>query len=177
MSTASLSTFFCGFFLIFAFARCCQSCHNATTDFQEMLQSLQEPERFQADGSIKLFRRTVFTKLECLDICLRTLECDSFDMKQRQSEKRKRKPWICVINRLNRRVNSESTVPDHNGKDTGWIHFPVTSQELEEVSWDAKESRSQNNSSVLFGLTVLIPSYCSTPLHAVHANNAGNKYK
>lgn len=174
MSRASLSTFFCGFFLIFASAQRCQSCHNANKNFQEILQSLQQPGRFEADGSTKLVRLIVFTKMECLDICLRNSKCGSFDMKQTQSEKGTRKSWICAINR---RVNSEGTMLDLTGKNKGWIHFKVTSQELEEVSWDAKESWSQNNSSVLFGLTVLIPSNCPTPLHAVHANNAGNKYK
>ena len=131
MSTASLSTFFCGFFLLSAFARRCQSCHNATKNFQEMLQSLQRPGRFEADGGIKLFRRTVFTKMECLDICLRTSECGSFNMKQSQSEKGTKKSWICDINR---RVNFEGTMSDLTDKNTGWIHFPVTSQKLQEVS-------------------------------------------
>ena len=100
-----------------------------------MLQSLQQPGRFQADGSIKLFRRTVFTKMECLDICLRTSQCGSFNMKQTQTgngTRTVRKPWICVINR--RVKNSKDTMPDPTGEDTGWIHFPVTSQKLEEVS-------------------------------------------
>jgi len=131
MSTASLSTFFCGFFLIFASAQRCQSCHNANKNFQEILQSLQQPGRFEADGSTKLVRLIVFTKMGCLDICLRNSKCGSFDMKQTQSEKGTRKSWICAINQ---RVNSEGTMLDLTGKNTGWIHFKVTSQELEEVS-------------------------------------------
>jgi len=62
-------------------------------------------------------------------------------MKQRQKgngTRTARKPWICVINR--RVKNSEGTMLNQTGEDTGWIHFPVTSQELEEVSRDANES-------------------------------------
>ena len=129
MSTANLSTFFCGFFLLFAFSQPCQSCHNATKKLQEILQSLQQPGRLEADGAMKLSRRPVFTKMQCLDICLRTSECGSFDMKQTQSEKGTRKSWICVINR---RV--DGTMPDITDKTAGWIHFRVTSQELQEVS-------------------------------------------
>lgn len=169
MSTARLSTFFYGFFLIFVFPQCCKTCHNATKNFQEILESLQQPGRFETDQSMMLFRRTVFTKMECLDVCLRTSECGSFDMKQTQSENGTWRSWICVINR---RV-VVGTMLDQ----TGWIHFPVTSQELQEVRWDAKESRSQNNGRVLFGVTVLIPFNCPAPFHALHANNAGNKYK
>lgn len=169
MSTARLSTFFYGFFLIFVFPQCFKTCHNATKNFQEILESLQQPGRFETDESMMLFRRTVFTKMECLDVCLRTSECGSFDMKQTQSENGTMRSWICVINRR--------VVVGTKLDQTGWIHFPVTSQELQEVRWDAKESRSQNNGRVLFGVTVLIPFNCPAPFHALHANNAGNKYK
>lgn len=131
MSTANLSTFFCGFFLIFGFSQPCQSCRDATINLQEILQSCQELGRLEADGGMVLSQRLVFTKVQCLDICLRTSECGSFDMKQTQSEEGTRKSWICVINR---RVESDGTMPDLTGKNTGWIHFPVTSQELQEVS-------------------------------------------
>ena len=130
MSTANLSTFFCGFFLIFAFSQPCQSCHNATKKLQKILQRLQAG-RLEADGGTKLSQRPVFTKMQCLDICLRTSECGSFDMKQTQSEKGTRKSWICVINR---RVEFEGTNADLTDKTAGWIHFRVTSQELQEVS-------------------------------------------
>lgn len=130
MSTASLSTLFCGFFLLFAIPKRCQSCHNATKNFQEILQSRQLPRRFEPDGSMELFRRPVFTKMECLDICLRTSECGSFDVEM-QSEDGTMKFWICVINR---RVNSQGTMPEITGQTNGWFHFPVSSQELQEVS-------------------------------------------
>ena len=136
MPTARLSTLFCGSFLIFAFPRGCQTsaamCHDAIKNFQDILESRRQPGRFEADGSMKLFRRTVFTKMQCLDICLRSSHCGSFDMKQTQSENGTKRSWICVINR---RVNFEGTVLDDlTGKNTGWIHFQVTSQELQEVS-------------------------------------------
>ena len=131
MSRAKLSKFFCGLFLIFTFSQPCHSCYNATKNFQEILQSLEEPGRLEADGDVKLSQRPVFTKMQCLDICLRTSECGSFDMKETQSEKGTQKSWICVINR---RVDFEGTILDLTGKTTGWIHFPVTSQELREVS-------------------------------------------
>ena len=154
MSTAKFSTFFGGFFLVFAFSQPCNSCHNAAKNFQDILQSLEEPGRLEADGDVKLSQRPVFTKIQCLDI-LRTSECGSFDMKQTQSEKGTQKSGICAINR---RVVFEGTMLDLTGKTTGWIHFPVTSQELQEVSWDAKEIGSQNNSRctrvLKFGLVV-----------------------
>ena len=131
MSTAGLSTLFCGFVLLFALPHRCKSCHNATKNFQKILQSLQLPGRFEPDGSMKLFRRPVFTKMQCLDICLRTSECGSFDVKQMQSEDGTMKFWICVINR---RVNSQGTMPELTGQTKGWFHFSVSSQELQEVS-------------------------------------------
>lgn len=131
MSTASLSTFFSGFFLVFAFSQPCQSCHNATKNLQEILQNLQKPGRLEADGGTKLSQRPVFTKMQCLDICLRISECGSFEIKQTQPEKSTGKSWICVINR---RVDIEGTMPNLTGKTTGWIHFPVTAQALQEVS-------------------------------------------
>ena len=142
----------------------CESCENHFRNFQEISQGCKEPGRLEPTASMRLFQQKVFTQMECLDICLRTSECGSLDMKQTQSEKGTQKPWICVINR---RVVFEGTMLDLTDKNTGWIHFPVTSQELQRVSWDAKEIRSPNNSSVFWSLDWQFKSYLIVQLYSM----------
>ena len=164
-STKCLQRIYLRSFVIFFLYFLSLSLANRATmlHLQEILQS-QKPGRLEANGEVKLSERPVFTKMECLDICLRTSECGSLDMKQTQSEKGTQKPWICVINR---RVVFEGTMLDLTDKNTGWIHFPVTSQELQRVSWDAKEIRSPNNSSVFWSLDWQFKSYLIVQLYSM----------
>ncbi|KAL9964315.1 hypothetical protein ACROYT_G027939, partial [Oculina patagonica] len=108
-----------------------QVCQNFFGNFQEILQGRQQPGRFHRNTGMKLSKQHVFTKTECLDICLRTAECGSFDMKQMQSNNTTKTFWVCIINR---RVNSQGTIPEVSRQSKPWIHFTVSSQDLQEVS-------------------------------------------
>ena len=111
----------------------CESCENTFGNFQQMPQICQEPGRLEPEATMKLFQQQVFTQLECLDICLRTAECGSYDVKQTYLENhRKAFFWICVINR---RANSQHLTPKLGREQSGWTHFSVSSQDLQKVSF------------------------------------------
>lgn len=135
MLKLSLLTVLIKGFLIFLVVRLpCESCQNAFENIQEFLQNRQLPGRFFPSTGLKLSKQLVFTKMGCLDICLRTAECGSFDVSLTQPRNGTIKPpWICVINR---RVNPQDTTPKlgARGQAKGWMHFNATSQELQEVS-------------------------------------------
>lgn len=121
-------------FLILVAPVHCQFCQNAFGNFQEILQTRQLAGRSHKTTKMVISKQRVITKMECLDICLRTEECGSFDMNL------KNKFWICLIivsrGLINRRVNPQDTIPElvKQGSSKGWLHFNVSSQELHEVS-------------------------------------------
>ena len=102
----------------------CESCENTFGNFQ------QQPGRFEP--KLKLFRQQVFTRMECLDICLRTAECGSYDVKQTYLDNPRKPFWTCVINR---RVKDEGLTSLLRDKQKGWTHFSVSSQDLQKVSY------------------------------------------
>lgn len=110
-----------------------QMCRNVFGDYQEILQSRQEPGKFRPNAGMRLFKQRVFTKMQCFDICLRTAECGSFDMKQRHSKDNTTILWSCIINR---RVHPQGNVSELAliNKKT-WIHFNVSSKDLQEVRY------------------------------------------
>ena len=110
----------------------CESCENHFRNFQEISQGCKEPGRLEPTASMRLFQQKVFTQMECLDICLRTAECGSYDLRQRHLENPRKPFWICVINR---RDNSQSLTPKLGHKKKGWTHFSVSSQDLQRVSY------------------------------------------
>ena len=110
----------------------CESCENRFGKFQEISQRCQEPGRLEPRASTKLFHQKVITQMECLDICLRTADCGSYDVKLKYLENPRKPFWICVINQ---RVNSQSLAPKLVGKQNGWTHFSLSSQDLQKVSY------------------------------------------
>ena len=130
MSISRLSVVIAAVVLIFVVPLRCHPCQNASGSFQEILQRRQLPGRFLPRTGMVLSRQSVFTKMECLDICLRTAECGAFDMKQTHSKNNTMTFWICIINR---RVNSQGTKPERTGQHKGWMHFSVSSQDLQKV--------------------------------------------
>ena len=108
----------------------CDSCQNAFETFQKILQTRQQPGRFYRGRRIsEITTHFVFTKMECLDTCLRTTECASFEVKVTRPDHNGSKEWVCVIN-----LRPENKSLELVGKRSGWIHVNVSSQELEEVS-------------------------------------------
>ena len=128
----SLPTASIWLFLILVTSLRCQVCRNAIANLQEILQTRQIAGRFNKNTKMLISRQHVVTKMGCLDNCLRTAECGSFDMKKNK------KYWLCLINR--RLEYGEDKIPRLVKSDSskGWIHFNVGSQELQEVSSTVK---------------------------------------
>lgn len=95
-----------------------ESCWNS---FENILETRQIPGRLDKDQRW-LSKQFMVSKMECLDICLRTTRCASFYLKQRI------KNWICII--LDKTPWESDKLVRQN---TGWMNFNVTSQELQEV--------------------------------------------
>ena len=95
-----------------------ESCWNS---FENILETRQIPGRLDKDQRW-LTKQFVVSKMECLDICLRTTRCASFYLKQRI------KNWICII--LDKTPWESDKLVRQN---TGWMNFNVSSQKLQEV--------------------------------------------
>lgn len=117
----------------------CGSCQSACGSFQEILQDYQQAGRFPRHEVLRLSRKRLFTKMECLDFCLRNEMCDFFELRQVLSLKKKRQYWICVIQkRLTSRTSGTSSKLVKVRKP--WIHFNVSSHYLRQVSFAARHN-------------------------------------
>lgn len=74
-----------------------------------------------ADRNANAFDQDVFTNSQCLDICLRTEQCASVDVKTENSMK------ICRINR----ASHEHFLEDKDN----WSHINISAQYLRKVSF------------------------------------------
>ena len=102
------------------------------SNFETLLRTRQLPGRIFEGAELKLSEQRVVSKLECLDICLRTAMCGSIDMM------RKPENWTCVIYKSN--PNSQAgRVLKPTRQYSGWLHFKVSSQELQEVSFKVRQ--------------------------------------
>ena len=108
----------------------CESCQNSFATFQRILQTRQQYGRSPSNESMKLSKKRVLSKMECLDICLRNPLCSGFQMRHKPSNNTS-KHWIC---RLNRRINSTEMKLVKCSGSNHWIHFNVSSRELQQVS-------------------------------------------
>lgn len=105
----------------------CYSWQNHFESFQDVFRTREQLGRFPS--SLAISNHKVVTKMECLDTCLRSPYSASFQMKKRSSGSRRGRYWPCIINR------QESQMLELKGQDrTKWIHFNVSSQELQQVS-------------------------------------------
>ena len=95
-----------------------ESCWNS---FENILETRQIPGRLDKDQRW-LTKQFVVSKMECLDICLRTTRCAFFYLKQRI------KNWICII--LDKTPWESDKLVRQN---TGWMNFNASSQKLQEV--------------------------------------------
>ena len=111
---------------------CCSS-QSAFGSFQDILQNYQQAGRFPRDEALTHIRKVVFTKMECLDFCLRNETCDFFELRQVLRLKKKRQYWICIIQT---RLTS-SYIVGKLVKVRKWIHFNVSSHDLHQVSFAA----------------------------------------
>lgn len=106
-------------------------CESRVATFQQILKTRQQDGRLLKNETMKLSKRRVFTKMECLDVCLRNPLCGSFQMKLKVSDDTTYE-WICQI--VRQRVNSTEATPPRRVGSNRWIHFNVSSYELQEVS-------------------------------------------
>lgn len=111
----------------------CGSCQSAFGSSQEILQNHEQAGRLPREEALRLSRKRVLTKMECLDFCLRNETCDFFELRQVLRLNKKRKHWICAIKR---RLTS-SYIDTKLIRVRKWIHFNVTSHYLHQVSFAA----------------------------------------
>lgn len=108
----------------------CESCKNSFVTFKQLLQTRKQYGRSLPNASIKLSKKRVHSKMECLDICLRHPLCYGFQMKHRPSNNTA-KHWVCKINRS---TNSTEVKVVKSSGSKHWMHFNVSSRELHQVS-------------------------------------------
>lgn len=116
-----LRIFFC--FLIFFVTG--GSCWNSYDNFENILRTRQIPGRSD-NGQHRLSKQFVVSKMACLDICLRTTRCASFNLLERTNKK-----WNCII--LDKTPRESDKL---KRTDTGWMNFNVSLQELQKVGGD-----------------------------------------
>ena len=95
---------------------------SAFMEFQETVRIQTFSGKRLASRDAYLFDRDVFTDLQCLDICLRTEQCSSVDVKETNSKK------IC-------RVNLPSQWHYLEDKDN-WSHINISGEYLRKVRLD-----------------------------------------
>ena len=111
-------------FYILAWFRACLACSKTRfTEFPKtvILRTLKGRRLAIEEDTGFQFYHEVFTELQCLDICLRTEQCDSVDVREGYSKK------TCRINRVTK--NHTRLIRDEN-----WSHLDISAQYLREVS-------------------------------------------
>ena len=117
----------------------CESCQNSFVTFEQILQTRQQYGRSLPNASVKLLKKRVLSKMECLDICLRNPTCHGFQMRHKTSNNTA-KHWICQINW---RINSTEVKQAKRSGSNHWIHFNVSSRELQQVSSSVSRANGQ----------------------------------
>ena len=119
-------------FFVLTFHLLCESCQNSFVTFQKILQTRQQYGRIPNAG-MRLSKKRVLSKMECLDVCLRHPLCYGFQMRHRPLNNNA-KHWVCKINQ---RINStEAKVVKSSGSNhVHWIYFNVSARELQQVSF------------------------------------------
>ena len=93
---------------------------NKLLEFQKMIDSQTFSGHRLADMDMIVFEHDVFTNLQCLDLCLRTKQCASIDVKKGNPQK------LCRVNR----EGLEYFLEERND----WTHINIGSQALRKVS-------------------------------------------
>lgn len=119
---------FCLIFLVFESSLCCESSYDALYDLQNILKHRRKAGRIHPRN--RIIETIVRTKMECLDICLRTSQCASFTLKAVRYKRGTRTAWICLINK---EANFSQKMAKHDSK--GFIHFSMSASKLQQVSY------------------------------------------
>ncbi|RMX53184.1 hypothetical protein pdam_00023587, partial [Pocillopora damicornis] len=104
---------------------CCESSYDALYDLQNILKHRRKAGRIHPRN--RIIETIVRTKMECLDICLRTSQCASFTLKAVRYKRGIRTAWICLINK---EANFSQKMAKHDSK--GFIHFSMSASKLQQ---------------------------------------------
>ena len=100
--------------------------HSAFITFQEIVRIRTFSGKRLSSRDAKVFDRVVFTNLQCLDICLRTEQCASVDVKETNSKK------LCRVN-----LQSQSYYLEDK---RDWSHINISGDDLRKVRLDMWKS-------------------------------------
>lgn len=106
-------------------------CRNVYESFRDILGRHRRQGRVSSNTTVSLLRQFVFTKMECLEICLRNPLCDSFEMRQKFKVNDKKNMWACKIYQISKSTEKKE---DTNAGLNNWIHFDISSQKIEKVN-------------------------------------------
>ena len=114
----------------FAIGTLINPCQREYRSFRDTLQKHRREGRVLSNSTVSLPRQFVFTKMQCLEICLRNPLCDGFEMRQKVNNEKNM--WACKIYRIS---NSSEKKQDTNAGLKNWIHYNISSLELQKVSF------------------------------------------
>ena len=128
MTKLGLKLALCLIVLVLESSLCCESSYDALYDLQNRLKHCRKARRIHPRN--RIIETIVRTKMECLDICLRTSQCASFTLKAVRHKRGTRTAWICLINKV---ANFSQKMATHDSK--GFIHFSISASKLQQVSY------------------------------------------
>ena len=114
----------------FAIGTLINPCQRGYRSFRDTLQKHRREGRVLSNSTVSLPRQFVFTKMQCLEICLRNPLCDGFEMRQKVNNEKNM--WVCKIYRIS---NSSEKKQETNAGLKNWIHYNISSLELQKVSF------------------------------------------
>lgn len=114
----------------FAIGTLINPCQRGYRSFRDTLQKHRREGRVLSNSTVSLPRQFVFTKMQCLEICLRNPLCDGFEMRQKVNNEKNM--WACKIYRIS---NSSEKKQETNAGLKNWIHYNISSLELQKVSF------------------------------------------
>lgn len=114
----------------FAIGTLINPCQREYRSFRDTLQKHRREGRVLSNSTVSFPRQFVFTKMQCLEICLRNPLCDGFEMRQKVNNEKNM--WACKIYRIS---NSSEKKQETNAGLKNWIHYNISSLELQKVSF------------------------------------------
>lgn len=112
----------------FAIGTLINPCQRGYRSFRDTLQKHRREGRVLSNSTVSLPRQFVFTKMQCLEICLRNPLCDGFEMRQKVNNEKNM--WACKIYRIS---NSSEKKQETNAGLKNWIHYNISFLELQKI--------------------------------------------
>ncbi|XP_078381617.1 uncharacterized protein LOC144664370 isoform X2 [Oculina patagonica] len=130
--------------------KCSAQPHDKLLEFQEKKKLRTFNGQRLASQEAKVFERDVLSNLQCLDICLRTEQCASVDIKETNSKK------ICRVNR----ASQEHFLEDKDN----WSHINISAQYLRKIlssAVDECEGRETGEAASMTQTQAKLNDYCA----------------